>query len=82
MTEETFRDLLDKYFQNTLTDFEAELLSRFDNEMLQKKKVIFKSEKHRLETKASLYSALRKSQQNTRRTLWRVAAGFLISPTL
>lgn len=78
MNEQRFRALLDKYFEGTLTDAETELLHRFDSEMLQKKKVIFKSEKHRLETKTSLYSAIRKSQQNTRRTLWRVAAGFLI----
>lgn len=78
MNKQRFRTLLDKYFEGTLTDAETEFLHRFDSEMIQKKKVIFKSEKHRLETKTSLYSAIRKSQQNTRRTLWRVAAGFLI----
>lgn len=78
MNEQKFRTLLEKYFKGKLTDAEAEILHRFDSEMLQKKKVIFKSEKHRLETKTSLYSAIRKSQQNTRKTLWRVAAGFLI----
>lgn len=78
MNEQKFRVLLDKYFEGTLTDAEAELLHRFDSEMLQKKKVIFKSEKHRLETKTLLYSAIRKTQQNTRRTLLRMAAGFLI----
>lgn len=78
MNEQEFQRLLEKYFQGTLTEQEANLLHQFDAKMLQKKAVPFKDKKHRLEVKSSIYKAIQKKQQNTRKTLWRVAAGFLL----
>lgn len=78
MNEQKFRNLLDKYFEGKLTDAQIKLLHRFDNELLKRKKMAFKNEKHRLQIKSSLYSAIRKGQQSTRRILWRVAAGLLV----
>lgn len=77
MNEQKFRHLLDRYFQHTLTDDEAEWLNRFDGKMLKKKEEVFKDEKHRHLVKSSLYKAIRKRQKYSN-ALWRVAAGLLI----
>ena len=74
MKEQKFKTLLHKYFKGTLTDIEAKLLNQFDERLFEKRGMIFRDEKHRLEIKSSIFNAIHKKQKNAYTKLWRVAS--------
>ena len=74
MKEQNFKSLLEKYFDDTLTYVEAELLHQFDEKLTEKETVYFKDEKHRLEIKSSIFNAIHKKQKKAYTKLWKVAS--------
>lgn len=68
MEEKEFRNLLDKYFNGTLSDEEARNLQEFDDTLLEKNKSsVFKNQTHRQAIKKTIKKEVNKLQTSKKR---------------